>query len=58
MCCLDIIGVVVSPRSSHPFGILVVWYHIVIVGEWFEANRAYPFLLDNLPLEQFSHFSR
>src|SRR5579864_1073033 len=58
MGCLDIIWVVIPPRSSHPFRIPVVWNHIVIVGELFVTDRAFPVLLDDLPVQQFSHFTR
>ena len=47
---------VVSPRSSHPFGISVVWHDVVIVGELFVADCAYSFLLGDFPLQKFAHF--
>jgi hypothetical protein len=47
---------VVSPRSSHPFGISVVWHDVVIVGELFVADCAYSFLLGDCPLQKFAHF--
>jgi len=58
MRCLDIVWVIIPPRSSHPFRIPVVWNHIVIVCELFMTNGAFPVLLDNLPVQQFPHFSR
>jgi len=57
MCCLDIVRMVVSPRSSHSFGISMVWHDIVVVGELFVADGAFPVLLDNLAIQQFPHFS-
>jgi hypothetical protein len=56
MCCLDIVRMVVSPRSSHPFRIPVVWNNIVVVGEFFLADRTDPVLFNNLPVQEFPHF--
>jgi hypothetical protein len=58
MHCLDIVWVVISPGSSHSFATLVVWYHVVVVREFFVANWTNSALLDNLPVEQLSHLSR
>ncbi len=58
MRCLDIVRVIVSPRSSHSFGILVVWNDVVVVGELFVADRAYSGLLPHLAVQQFSHLCR
>ena len=58
MRCLDIVRVVVSPRSAHPFGIPVVWNDVVIVGEFFVADRTYSGLFPHLSVHQLSHFSR
>jgi hypothetical protein len=46
---------VISPRPSHPFGISVIWRNIVVVGELFVADRTFPVLLDDLPVQEFSH---
>ena len=56
MRCLDIVRVVIPPRSSHPFGISVVWHDVVIVGELFVADCANSLLLADFPLQQFPHF--
>jgi hypothetical protein len=48
---------VVSPRSSHPFGISMVWNDVVVVREFFVADRAYSLLLGDLSLQQFPHFA-
>jgi hypothetical protein len=48
MCCLDIVRMVIPPRSSHSFRVLVVRYHIVVIREVFVADGAYPALLENL----------
>jgi hypothetical protein len=56
MCCLDIVWVIVSPRPAHSFRILVVWDYVVVVGECFMADRAYPTLLPHFEVHQFPHF--
>lgn len=56
MRCSDIVRVVVSPCSAHPFRIFVVWHDIVVVRELFVADCAFPVLLDNLSVQQFPHF--
>jgi hypothetical protein len=48
---------VVSPRPSHSFGIPVVWYNVVVVGELFVADRTDPVLFNNLPVQEFPRFS-
>ena len=58
MYCLDIIQVIVSPGSSHSFGIPVVWHDVVVVGELFMADRAHPTLLPDFPVQQFPHLGR
>jgi hypothetical protein len=58
MSCLDIVGMVICPRSSHPFGILVVWHNVVAVGEFLVANGTRPTLLDNFAIQQFPHLCR
>ena len=58
MCCLDIVWVIIPPRSSHSFGIPVIWNHVRVIRELFVTDRAFPVLLDNLPIQQFPHFSR
>jgi hypothetical protein len=55
MRCLDIIWVVIPPRSAHSFRIPVVGNYIVIVCELFMADSAFPVLLDNLAIQQFPH---
>jgi hypothetical protein len=47
---------IVSPCSSHSFGILVVRHNVAVICELFVADCAYPVLLDNLPLQKFPHF--
>src|SRR5208282_6133923 len=57
MRCLDIVWVVVPPRSSHPFGIPVIWNYIRVIRELFVADGAFPVLLRNLSVEKFPRFS-
>lgn len=55
MCCLDIVWVVVSPSTTHPFRISMVGHDIVVVGEFFMADRANTTLLSDLAAQQFAH---
>lgn len=55
MSCLNIVRMIVSPRSSHPLRIPVVWNDVVVVRELFVANGASPVLLNDLPIQQFPH---
>src|ERR1700758_2442893 len=41
MCCLDIVRVIVSPRSSHSFRILVARNDVVVIRDLFVAYCAY-----------------
>ena len=56
MRCLDIVRVVVSPRPSHTLGILVVWHNVAVVRKLFVADCTFPILLDNLSVQELSHF--
>ena len=47
---------IVSPRSSHSFGILMVGDDVIVVRKLFMADWAYPLLLDNFLIQEFSHF--
>ena len=58
MRCLDVVWVIISPRSAHSFRIPMVWNHIVIVCELFMADGTLLILFDNLAIQQFPHFSR
>jgi len=58
MGCLDIVRVIVTPCSSHSFGILMVGDDVVVARKLFMADWAYPLLLDNLLVQEFSHFCR
>jgi hypothetical protein len=58
MCCLDVVWMVISPRSAHPLWFFVVWYYIVVVREWFFAYGTDSVLFDDLALQQLFHFGR
>ena len=55
MGCLDIVGMVISPSSSHSFRIYVVGHYVAIVRERALADCAHSVLFDNFPLRQFAH---
>jgi hypothetical protein len=55
MCCLNIVWMVVSPSSSHTFGLFVVWHDVVVIRELFVADCTFPVLLDNFSIQQFPH---
>ena len=52
---LDIVRMIVSPRSSHASGMNVVGDDVVVVGEGFLADGASSVLLDDLAMEQLPH---
>jgi hypothetical protein len=54
---LNIIRVIVSPRSSHAAGTDVVGHNIAVVGERFLAESAHTILQSNLPVEELPHFT-
>ena len=56
MSCLDIVRVVISPSSSHPFGLFVIRHDVVVIREVFVANPAFFVLLHNFSIQQFPHF--
>jgi hypothetical protein len=56
MCCLDIIWMIVSPRSSHSFGISVVRHYVVVIRELMVADGTDAVLFGDFPLQQFPHF--
>jgi hypothetical protein len=49
------VWMVVSPRSSHSFRILVVRHDVVVIGELFVADCAYSVLLGGSPPRKFPH---
>ena len=58
MGCLDVIRMVVSPRSAHPFWIPMVWEDVAVVRELFVADGTSPVLLGNLAVQQLPHLRR
>jgi hypothetical protein len=58
MYCLDIIWMIVSPRSTHSLWIPMVRDHVVIGRELFVADRADASLFSDLSVEQFAHLGR
>ena len=58
MCCLDIVRMIVSPRSAHSFRIPVIWHDVVVICELLVADGAYSGLLPHLAVQKLSHFSR
>ena len=50
MRCLNVVRMVVSPRSSHSFRVFMIGHDIVVVREFLMANRAYSVLLDDLAI--------
>jgi hypothetical protein len=53
--CLNIIGMVVAPGSSHASWVDVVRNDVVVVSELHIAECAFPALFDNLAIEQPPH---
>lgn len=58
MCCLDVVRVIIPPRSAHSFRILVVRNDVVVVRELFVTDCAYPSLLSDLTVQQLPHLGR
>jgi transcriptional regulator with XRE-family HTH domain len=56
MRCSNIVRVVISPSTTHPFRFVVIGDDIVVIGELFVADCALLVLLDDLAIQQFSHF--
>ena len=52
---LDVVRVIVPPRSSHSSRMDVIGHDVVVVGEGFVADGALSVLLDDLPVEQLPH---
>jgi hypothetical protein len=58
MGCLNVVWMVISPRSAHPFWIPMVGHDVATVGELFMADRALSVLLDDFPVQQLAHLGR
>ena len=57
MYCLYVVGMVVSPRSSHPFASFVIRNNVHVVREFLKADSEFLILLDNLSVEWLPHLS-
>ena len=55
---LDIVRMIVSPRSTHSLWIPMVRDDVVIVRELLMADRADARLFTDLPVQQLSHLGR
>jgi len=55
---LDVLGMIVSPSPSHPFGLDMVGHNLVVFREGCPANRAFPILLDGFSIQQLPHVCR
>ena len=58
MRCLDVVRVVVPPRSSHSFRISVIGDDVVVIGKFLVTDGANASLLPDLAVQQFPHFCR
>jgi len=56
MNCLDVLGAVVSPGTSHPLGLDMVGHNFVVIREDCAADRAPPVLLADLSVQQLPDF--
>jgi hypothetical protein len=57
MDCLDVLRMVISPRSSHAFRVSVVWDDVAVLGEFVVANRASAVLFGDLSVQELPHLS-
>jgi hypothetical protein len=48
---LDVLGAVVSPRPSHPFGLDMVGHYLIVIREGLMADRTLPVLLDDFSVQ-------
>jgi hypothetical protein len=46
---------IVSPRSSHSFGVPVIWDNVAVLSKFLVADCAFPVLFCDLPIEQLAH---
>jgi hypothetical protein len=56
MCCLDIVGVVISPRRAYALGRNVIRHDFIAMSESSLTDSAFHSLLDNLTSQQLPHF--
>ena len=55
---LDVVGMIVSPRSTHTLRILVIRDNVVVVGEFFVADGANAALLPDFAVQELPHLPR
>ena len=55
---LKIVRVIISPSSSHAFGLDMVGHNFVVIHEDCPTNCALPVLLDDLSIQQLPHLCR
>jgi hypothetical protein len=48
---LNVVRVIISPRSTHPAGADVVRYDVAVVGEFFLADWTFAVLGNNFPVQ-------
>ena len=58
MDCLNIVGAIISPCPSHPFGFNMIGHDVATVDKFLVTEGAIPFLLDDLSAQQLSHLCR
>jgi hypothetical protein len=54
---LDVLGAVVSPSSSHAFGLDMVGHNLAVIGKRFVTDCAFSALVSDLPVQQLPHLS-
>lgn len=50
---MNVVGVVVSPGSSHTLRLFMVWHHIVVIREGLVTNGADSVLFDDFAIQHF-----
>jgi len=55
---LDVLGMVISPGPSHPFGLDVIGHNLVVIREGLLADRTLPVLLNDFSVQQLPHLCR
>ena len=55
MCCLHIVGMVISPRPSHALRLDVIGHYLVVIREGLVADGALSALFGDLPVQQLAH---
>jgi hypothetical protein len=53
---LNVVGAVVAPSPSHPFGLDMVGHNFVVIDKRLVTDRAFSVLLSDLPVQQLPHF--